>query len=105
LLIQNNNENKCGILTSSYLHQLIERFLNFLSKALRLYCFAPLSREDTNFENGYQIQSLHFLKMEAAQLLMALTSPITKQNHSYTCGSQFKNPWHLAAAEQMNCEQ
>jgi hypothetical protein len=43
--------------------------------------------------------------MQAAQLLMALTSPITQQTDSYICGSHFKNAWHLAVAEQINCEQ
>ena len=34
-------------------------------------------------------------KMQATQLLMALTSPITQQTDCFICGSQFKNACHL----------
>jgi len=43
-------------------------------------------------------------KMQAAQLLMALTSPITQQTDSYICGTHLQNAWHLAAAAQNNSE-
>jgi hypothetical protein len=42
--------------------------------------------------------------MQAAQLLMALTSPITQQTESYICGSHFQNAWHPAAVAQNNYE-
>jgi hypothetical protein len=40
--------------------------------------------------------------MQAAQLLMALTSSITQQTDSYICGSRFQNACHPAAAAQNN---
>jgi hypothetical protein len=40
--------------------------------------------------------------MQSAQLLMALTSPVTQKTDSYICGSHFQNAWHLAAAAQNN---
>jgi hypothetical protein len=43
-------------------------------------------------------------KMQTAQLLMALTSPITQQTDSFIYGSRFQNAWHLAAETQNNYE-
>ena len=43
-------------------------------------------------------------KMQAAQLLMALTSPGTQQTDSYICGTRLQNAWHLSAAVQNNYE-
>jgi len=58
LLIQNDNENKCSILTISYLHQLIKQSQKFFSNDPRCKCFAPLSVGATNFENGYHKKEL-----------------------------------------------
>jgi len=43
-------------------------------------------------------------KMQATQLLMALTLPVTQETDFYICGSHFQNSWHLAEDERINCD-
>ena len=68
LLIQNDIENKCVGLTNLQLHQLIKQSETFLSNDPRRNCFAPLSRDATNFKNGYRIKNsysaLHYTKTD-----------------------------------------
>jgi hypothetical protein len=56
LLIPNENENKYGVFTSSYLQKLIKQTQKFLSNDPRCNCFASLSRDANNFANGCHIK-------------------------------------------------
>ena len=87
LLFQNENENKCGILTISYLHQLIKQSQKFFSNDPRCKFFTPLSLDATNFENVYHktcYSVLHSTKTDTqtAGQLAVCTQIYTKLHQS-----------------------